>query len=65
LRAIELASRTGHRHHEATLCDFLADLYHRSGEEQLSREAQTRAMRLFADLGTDDLEPELWLLSRW
>lgn len=63
--AIDLASRTGHRHHEATLRDFLADLYHRSGEEQLSGEAQTRAIRLFADLGTDNLEPELWLFSRW
>lgn len=63
--AIDLASRTGHRHHEATRRDFLAGLYHRSGEEQLSGQAHTRAIRLFADLGTNNLEPELWLLSRW
>jgi DNA-binding SARP family transcriptional activator len=65
LQAIDLSSRTGHRHHEATLRDFLADLYHRSGREQLSRDAQTTAMHLFAELGTDSLEPELWQLSRW
>lgn len=64
-QAIEIASRTGHRHREATLRDFLADLYHRTGNDDLSRQTQTEAMRLFADLGTDSLEPELWLLSRW
>jgi len=64
-QAIEIASRTGHRHREATLRDFLADLYHRIGDEQLSRESQTEAIRLFAVLGTDSLEPELWLLSQW
>ena len=64
-QAIEIASRTGHRHREATLRDFLADLYHRMGNEQLSKESQTEAIRLFAVLGTDSLEPELWLLSRW
>lgn len=65
-QAIEIAVRTGHRHREATLRDFLADLYHRTGDEQLSRRTQTDAMRLFAVLGaTESLEPELWLLSRW
>lgn len=65
LKAIEIAERTGHRHREATLRDFLADLYHRLGSSELSRNAQTAAMKLFAELGTGNMEPELWLLSRW
>lgn len=63
--AIAIAERTGYRHREAALRNHLADLHHRAGREEASRHALTRAVSLFADVGTGDLEPELWLLSRW
>lgn len=64
-RAIEIASRTGHRHREGALRNLAADIYHRSGQRELSERTQTEAMELFAEVGTDSLEPEVWLLSRW
>jgi DNA-binding SARP family transcriptional activator len=63
--AIEIAERTGHRHREAALWNHLADLHHRAGREPDAREALNRAVALFADIDSGDLEPELWLLSRW
>lgn len=65
LEAIGIAERTGHRHREAALWNHLADLQHQAGREDESREALTRAVSLFADIDSGDLEPELWLLSRW
>jgi tetratricopeptide (TPR) repeat protein len=63
--AIEIAERTGHRHREAALWNHLADLHHRAGREPEARDALNRAVALFADIDSGDLEPELWLLSRW
>ena len=65
LEAIGIAERTGHRHREAALWNHLADLHHQAGREDESREALTRAVSLFAEIDSGDLEPELWLLSRW
>jgi tetratricopeptide (TPR) repeat protein len=63
--AIGIAQRTGHRHREAALWNHLADLHHRAGRENEARDALNRAVSLFADIDSGDLEPELWLLSRW
>jgi DNA-binding SARP family transcriptional activator len=63
--ATEIAVRTGHRHREAALWNHLADLHHQAGREKQSREALTRAVSLFADVDSGDLEPEVWLLSMW
>jgi DNA-binding SARP family transcriptional activator/Tfp pilus assembly protein PilF len=63
--AVAIAERTGHRHREAALWNHMADLHHRAGRERESQDALTRAVSLFADVDAGDLEPELWLLSRW
>ena len=63
--AIEIASRTGYHHHEAALRNHLADLYHQAGFNEESRQAQTEAMVLFADIDAGAWEPELWLLRQW
>jgi tetratricopeptide (TPR) repeat protein len=63
--AIAIAERTGHRHREAALWNHMADLHHRAGREDDARQALTTAVSLFADIDSGDLEPELWLLSRW
>ncbi len=65
VEAIEIAGRTGHRHREAALWNHLADLQHLAGREDESRASLTKAVSLFADIDSGDLEPELWLLSRW
>ena len=43
----------------------MADLHHRAGRENDARQSLTTAVSLFADIDSGDLEPELWLLSRW
>jgi Flp pilus assembly protein TadD len=63
--AIRIAQRTGHRHREAALWNHLADLHHRAGRENEARDALNRAVSLFADIDSGELEPELWLLTRW
>jgi DNA-binding SARP family transcriptional activator len=63
--AIGIAQRTGHRHREAALWNHLADLHHRADRDAEARDALNRAVSLFADIDSGDLEPELWLLSRW
>jgi tetratricopeptide (TPR) repeat protein len=63
--AIGIAERTGHRHREAALWNHLADLHHTAGREPEARDALNRAVSLFADIDSGDLEPELWLLTRW
>jgi DNA-binding SARP family transcriptional activator/Flp pilus assembly protein TadD len=63
--AIGIAERTGHRHREAALWNHLADLHHRDGREDEARQSLTTAVSLFADIDSGELEPELWLLSRW
>jgi tetratricopeptide (TPR) repeat protein len=63
--AVELASATGHRHREAALRNRLADLHHEAGDEEKAKEALTDAVTLFADVGSGDWEPEVWLLSEW
>lgn len=63
--AIVLAERTGYRHREAALRNHLADLHHLAGREQEAEKALTKAVSLFAGVGSGDWEPEVWLLSRW
>ena len=63
--AIGIAERTGHRHREAALWNHMADLHHQAGRDENARDSLTRAVSLFADIDSGDLEPELWLLSRW
>ncbi len=63
--AIGIAERTGHRHREAALWNHMSDLHHRAGRENDARQSLTTAVSLFADIDSGDLEPELWLLSRW
>jgi tetratricopeptide (TPR) repeat protein len=63
--AIAIAERTGRRHQEAALWNHMADLHHRAGRENDARQSLTTAVSLFADIDSGDLEPELWLLSRW
>ena len=63
--AVAIAERTGHRHREAALWNHMADLHHRAGRDRESQGALTRAVSLFANVDAGDLEPELWLLSRW
>ncbi|HEU5113179.1 MAG TPA: tetratricopeptide repeat protein, partial [Acidimicrobiia bacterium] len=63
--AIGIAERTGHRHREAALRNHMADLHHRAGRDDDARQSLTTAVSLFADIDAGDLEPELWLLSRW
>jgi DNA-binding SARP family transcriptional activator len=65
LDAISIARRTGHRHHEAALWNHLADIHHRAGREEEAGEALTRSVSIFADVDSGEMEPELWLLSRW
>jgi len=63
--AILLATKTGHRHREAALHNHLADLLYREGLQEESEQAQLTAMSRFSEIGTDDWQPEVWLLSRW
>lgn len=63
--AIEFADRAGYRHHKAALLNHLADLNHQAGREEEARLLVTEAVAIFADLGTDDWEPEVWLLREW
>lgn len=63
--AIAIAARTGFRHHQAALLDHLADLHHQAGRDDEAAAALTEAVTLFADVGTGDWEPEVWLLRQW
>lgn len=63
--AIEIATRTGNRHREAALWNQLADLHHRAGRSTDAEQSLTRAVSIFAGLGGESLEPEVWLLSQW
>lgn len=62
---IELAARTGYRHHRAALLNHLADLNHQAGREEEAQRSLTEAVTLFADIDTGDWEPEVWLLREW
>lgn len=63
--ALHLAIKTGHRHREAALHNHLADLLYQAGRIEESQGSQLKAMTRFAEIGSDDWEPEVWLLSRW
>lgn len=63
--AIVIAEHSGYRHHQAALLNHLADLYHSSGRETEAAESLTQAVRIFANIGTEDWEPEVWLLRQW
>jgi DNA-binding SARP family transcriptional activator/Flp pilus assembly protein TadD len=63
--AIDLSEAVGDRHRRAALLNHAADIHHRAGREEDSKEAFTAAARLFSEIQRDAWEPEVWLLSRW
>jgi tetratricopeptide (TPR) repeat protein len=63
--AIEIARRSGYRHHQAALLNHLADLRHADGDSGGAEAALTEAVTIFADIVADDWEPEVWLLREW
>ena len=64
-QAIDMARRSGYRHHQAALLNHLADLHHADGNEDAADAALTDAVTIFADIVADDWEPEVWLLREW
>ena len=65
-QALELGVRHGDRHRLAALHANLADLLHRSGDEDGARENQVASARLFAEVDRDsDRRPEVWKLVEW
>ena len=63
--AIDIARRSGYRHHQAALLNHLADLEHKAGHDDRAEEALTEAVTIFADIVAGDWEPEVWLLREW
>lgn len=63
--AIRIAERSGYRHHQAALLNHLADLNHQAGRKPEAEKSLTDAVTLFADIGTEDWEPEVWFLRQW
>ena len=64
--ALEDCRRSGSRHLEAALENNLADALHALGRDDESRRHQTRAVSLFAEVGrSDQLAPEIWMLTAW
>lgn len=63
--AVDIASRTGYRHHYAALLNHLADLHHRAGRADEAAAALTEAVKLFADVDAGAWRPEVWLLRQW
>ncbi len=64
---LEVAVGVGDRHRQAAILSRLADLHRALGAHDQSREHLTESVRLFAEIGGDgdDLEPEIWMLTRW
>ncbi|CAN5782530.1 AAA family ATPase [soil metagenome] len=65
LGALELVELLGDRHRQAALHDLLGDLLHLEGDKDGSRREVTRAVELFAEVGTGGLEPEIWKTAPW
>jgi len=63
--ALGLAQHIGDRHREAALYNHLADLHHAAGRTPEAEQSLVEAVRLFADLESNEPEPELWLLAQW
>lgn len=63
--AIAIADRAGYRHHQAALLNHLADLHHQAGRSQEAERTLTEAVTIFANIGSGDWEPEVWLLRQW
>ncbi len=63
--AIQIAARSGYRHHQAALLNHLADLRHQDGDSDGAEQALTEAVTIFADIVAGDWEPEVWLLREW
>ncbi len=63
--ALGLVEVLGDRHRQAALHDLLADLFHLEGDEEAARREVTRAVELFAEVGTGGLEPEIWKTAPW
>ena len=64
--ALERCARLGDHHRRAALHNNLADLLHRSGDEEASMDHLKQAVSLFADVGwVDGPDPEIWKLVDW
>ena len=67
VRALEVCSRQGDRHHEAALHNNLADLLHRAGCSDEAMAHLKQAAALFAEIGgdADEMHPAVWMLVEW
>ena len=63
--ALELCAAQGDRHREAALRNNLADLLHAAGRHDDAMGELKRAVTLFAEVGGDEPQPEVWKLARW
>jgi tetratricopeptide (TPR) repeat protein len=65
--ALERCIKVGDRHHEAALHSNLADLYHASGQPELSLSHFKQAAIIFAEIGVEagSFKPEIWRLTEW
>ena len=63
--ALELCAAQGDRHREAALRNNLADLLHAAGRADEAMDELKRAVTLFAEVGGDEPQPEVWKLARW
>ena len=63
--ALALVERIGDRHRQAALHDLLADLFHEAGDESAAMGELTKAVQIFAEVGTGSLEPEIWRTAPW
>jgi len=65
-RALALCRRRGDRHREAAILNNIADLLHDLGQREESERYLTRAVTIFAEIGTPDHhEPGIWKLADW
>ena len=57
----------GDRHWEAALRNNLADLLHRSSQEEAAMAQLKQAVTIYAEIGqeTGEWQPEIWKLSEW
>ncbi len=62
-----MAAAVGDRHRQAALHSRLADVHHAAGSETASMKELEKSVALFSKMGTEpgQIEPEVWMLTRW